>query len=128
MDTVDLKPAIRAIEAEIQRLQKRLERLRKADSILCEGEDRPNVNRDAGGKSHPRMAQEILLDFGSPMHVTDLIRAMKTKFGRDVDAASLSTALYKRANDKKIFYKSEEAGNTYGLRAWLEDSEQEKTQ
>jgi hypothetical protein len=55
------------------------------------------------------------------MHVAKIVHHIKEKFHRDVPLSSLTTILYKYAEERrKTFYKDKKKKNTYGLLEWRE--------
>ncbi|MBN2091659.1 hypothetical protein JW964_18740 [candidate division KSB1 bacterium] len=59
------------------------------------------------------MVYNILQDTGTPMHVNDLITAIKRQFDRDLDKESLVSALTKRIKRHDRFTKT--GPNTFTL-------------
>jgi len=63
--------------------------------------------------SNLEMAEEVLLDAGKPLHVSEIIAAIERKFGVQLDRDSLSSAIGKQIQKKKRFIRV--APNTFGL-------------
>ena len=60
------------------------------------------------------MAEKVLQDAGKPLHVSEIIAAVETEFGVQLDRDSLSSALGKQIRKGKRFLRT--APNTFGLR------------
>jgi len=65
------------------------------------------------GRSHISAAFAILASAGSPLHVSEIIKAMDSRFGLTVDRESLVSAHSKRVLHKDRFART--APNTFGL-------------
>jgi hypothetical protein len=63
--------------------------------------------------SHPDIIYDILKESRKPMHVDDIIFAVKRKFDIELDKESVVSALAKRIKRQDRFIKT--APNTYGL-------------
>ena len=63
--------------------------------------------------SHPDIIYDILKESQKPMHVDDIIFAVKRKFDIELDKESVVSALAKRIKRQDRFIKT--APNTYGL-------------
>jgi len=59
------------------------------------------------------MVEEVLLDAGKPLHVSEIIAAIEKEFGVRLDRDSLSSAIGKQIQKKKRFVRV--APNTFGL-------------
>lgn len=64
--------------------------------------------------SNIAMVEAVLKNAGKPLHVGDIIAAVKEKFGHVLDRDSLSSALIKQVRKEKRFVRV--APNTFGLR------------
>lgn len=60
------------------------------------------------------LAENVLTEAGKPLHVNDIIAAVKDKFGVELERDSLSSALTKYDRKEKRFQRV--APNTFGLR------------
>ena len=60
------------------------------------------------------LAENVLMEAGKPLHVKDIIDAVKDKFGVELERDSLSSALTKYDRKEKRFQRV--APNTFGLR------------
>lgn len=63
--------------------------------------------------SNLEMAEKVLLNAGSPMHVSEIITAIEKQFGARLDRDSLSSAIGKQIQKGKRFVRV--APNTFGL-------------
>jgi len=64
-------------------------------------------------KSQTRMAYDVLLSVGEPLHVNDIVERIQESFGVAVTRDSLVSAMLKKALQKKEFVKTDK--NTFGL-------------
>ena len=60
------------------------------------------------------MVEAVLKNTGKPLHVRDIIAAVKEKFGIELDRDSISSAIIKQVRKEKRFVRT--APNTFGLR------------
>jgi hypothetical protein len=70
------------------------------------------------GLSSTAMAASILRDAGHPLHVSDIIRGIQRKFGREVKKDTLVGNISRLINDNKVFTRT--GPNFFALR---EDAE-----
>lgn len=66
------------------------------------------------GRSHLDMAFDILQEVGHPLHISELLERISTRFGQKVDRESLVSALTKRVVRADRFVRTEK--NTFALR------------
>ena len=115
-------PTIADLIAEKQRTQKRI-----AD-VIGQLEAALSAMRlwskEEGGDGRPPkqildMAEVVLKEAKTPLHVKSLAERIEEKFERQVRPASLGTMLYREAVEKKRrFTKDRGENNTYGLKEW----------
>jgi IS4 transposase len=67
-----------------------------------------------GRTSNMEMVETVLKNADKPLHVNDIIDAIKEEFGIVVDRDSLSSAIIKQVRKEKRFVRV--APNTFGLR------------
>ena len=104
----DLKDIILgAVEASLDAQLRAVRRLRR-------GEPAPAVPRDLKGRSQVDMAYDILKTARGPLHVTEILSRIETRFGVAVDRESLVSSLTKKVARGDRFVRTEK--NTFGLR------------
>lgn len=89
----------------------RLLKTKKTNAKKCDAESGPPMNIKS--RSHIDMASNILLDAGRPLHVTDIISRIATRFDVRVDRESLVSALSKRVVRQDRFVRT--GKNTFAL-------------
>ena len=112
------------IDDAIQRLQDELTILKRAKAIIKAkvqtSHHEANVSKGIGkGKSDIKpdsdagQAWGVLREAGTPLHVTDILKAIEKKKGKQPVRASLVSALARYSKRKRIFYRAKP--NTFGL-------------
>jgi HB1, ASXL, restriction endonuclease HTH domain len=69
--------------------------------------------RTKKGRSHLDMAFDILQEAGHPLHISELLERIQTRFAQQVDRESLVSALTKRVVRADRFVRTQK--NTFGL-------------
>lgn len=112
------------IDDAIQRLKEELGILQRAKAIIKgkvhAGHHEPFAGKGIGkGKSDIKpdsdagQAWVALREAGTPLHVTDILKAIEKKKGKQPVRASLVSALARYSKRKRIFYRA--SPNTFGL-------------
>ena len=65
-------------------------------------------------RSQVDMAYDILKEAAQPLHISEILSRIKTRFGRQIDRESLVSALTKRVARADRFVRSDK--NTFALR------------
>ena len=119
------------IDDAIQRLQEELNILKRAKAIIKAkgqashhepfsskgiGKGRADIKPD----SDAGQAWAVLREAGTPLHVTDILKAIEKKKGKQPIRASLVSALARYSKKKRIFYRAKP--NTFGLLEWKAES------
>jgi len=78
------------------------------------GENIPAENPRLKRTSNIDMVEAVLKNAGKPLHIHDIIVAVKEKFGIELDRDSMSSAIIKQVRKEKRFVRV--APNTFGLR------------
>jgi transposase len=97
---------LEVIEASLEAQLSAVRRLRKSAPTSA-------PPRKVKGKSHASMAYDVLTDAGRPLHLREIIEAVNTKFGVELDPDSLGSALTKLVLKKERFARS--AKNTFAI-------------
>ena len=69
--------------------------------------------RTKKGRSHLDMVFDILQEAGHPLHISELLERIQTRFAQQVDRESLVSALTKRVVRADQFVRTQK--NTFGL-------------
>ena len=119
------------IDDAIQRLQEELNILKRAKAIIKAkglashhealsskgiGKGRADIKPD----SDAGQAWAVLREAGTPLHVTDILKAIEKKKGKAPVRASLVSALARYSKKKRVFYRARP--NTFGLLELKADS------
>lgn len=113
----DIHETLRQKEVQLKQLQAEVDALRLAAHLLAEdGEDATEAK--TGIVSQPQMVKAVLLEAGHPLHVTEIVAAIKKKFGRKLKQPHLTALLYRYKKNGKLFYKDDRRPNTFGLLEW----------
>jgi HB1, ASXL, restriction endonuclease HTH domain len=108
MPDEDLKDVILgAFEASLDAQLRAVRRLRRAEPV-------PSAAPRAKGRSQVDMAYDILKHARGPLHVSELLTRIQTRFGVAVDRESLVSSLAKKVARGDRFVRT--AKNTFGLR------------
>jgi hypothetical protein len=97
MDKEDIKQTILQV-IEVQ-LESQLRAIRQMQG-KPEAEPLLPPRRGRRRQSMVDLSVQILTDEGRPLHVTDLVRLLRQRFGRIADRDSLSSALAKKARNR----------------------------
>jgi hypothetical protein len=93
---------------------KAIESLRRSGtstgSDVSEEVEMPSKNKRM---SQTKMAYEILLRAGSPLHIQEIVRQIESIFGIQVNRDTLVSAVVKKITQKQLFVRTDK--NTYGL-------------
>ena len=116
----NLHDVIKIKEAEIARLQKEVDALRTADKLLADDSEKPKVKKDKVPEgtvvTQPLMIRSVLLESGKALHVDDISKAIRRKFGVKFKPLYLTSIIYRIMKKGRLFRK--EGKNTFGLLEW----------
>ena len=108
MPNEDLKDLILGtFEASLDAQLRAVRRLRR-------GESPPGPDRRPKGRSQVDMAFDILKSARGPLHVSEILNRIETRFSVAVDRESLVSSLTKKVARGDRFVRTEK--NTFGLR------------
>lgn len=112
-----LEEVLRQKRGELQALQKEVDTLEEAARIVARQQAAKPVTVAPGRKlSQPLMARAVLLEARREMHVKEISKGIKDKFGVEISPNYVAPVLYRQIGS--MFYKSEKAPNTFGLPEW----------
>jgi hypothetical protein len=118
---------LRAKEAQLNQLQREIEALQLAASLLAEESDTPGpraaITKKPIGEipagsviTQPLMVRSVLLDSGESLHVDKIADAIAKKFSVRMKPAYLTSIIYRSVKKGKLFRK--DGANTFGLLEW----------
>jgi len=110
-----LEEVLRAKEAELQQLQKEVDALRLAMRLMA-GATGAVTPKPTSRISQVGMAKAILAEASSEMHVKDISAKISERFGTVIKPSYLAPVMYRQID--RVFYKSTEKPNTFGLIEW----------
>ncbi len=96
-----------AFEASIEAQLRAIRRLRQ-------GKSEPKAARRKKGLSQVDMAYDVLKSARTPLHVSELLARIESRFGQSVDRESLVSSLTKKGARADRFLRTDK--NTFGLR------------
>jgi hypothetical protein len=126
MDAQDVRDAVfEAFEACISSQLKSIRSLRLSNKCQTTPPEAPPSSSQSKRMSQVNMTFDILNEANCPLHVSELIERIQSRFGVSLDRESLVSALSKRVLRSDRFVRT--ARNTFGLREWglLQQTEQE---
>jgi hypothetical protein len=111
---------LRHKEQQLQILSRQVEALRIAAAIVAEEEKRMGHSGEGGdkGPSQPQMIRQVLIDKGAPMHVTEIVDAIKRKYQKEIKAGYVTAVIYRYKKRGKFFRKTDGKPNTFELLEW----------
>ena len=113
----NLYETLREKERLLAQVQREIDALRLAAKLLVDDNEKSSAPAaDAATPSQPMMIRDVLLDYGKPLHVTDIARAIKRKFNVKLKPLYVTAIIYRAIKGEKFFRK--EGANTFGLLEW----------
>ncbi len=109
---------IRQKESDLRRLEKEVEALRIAATLLTDDTDKPKGQSDDEKLSQPQMIRRVLTDNGEPMHVKEIAKAIKKRFGKSIKVGYITAMIYRYKKRGSLFRKVEGKPNTFALLEW----------
>jgi CO dehydrogenase/acetyl-CoA synthase delta subunit len=112
-----LEEVLRAKEVELQTLQREVDALRLAMRLMATASASANTAPKPKKRlSQPEMAKNVLVEAAHEMHVRDISTKIAERFGETIKPSYLAPVLYRQID--RLFYKSDEKPNTFGLVEW----------
>lgn len=112
-----LEEVLRAKESELQNLQREVDALRLAMRLMATASaSSGNAPKPRVKISQPDMAKSVLAEAAHEMHVKDISTKIAERFGEVIKPNYLAPVLYRQID--RLFYKSREKPNTFGLIEW----------
>lgn len=108
-DVLDIFESL--LQAQLKAVKEiRRKRGSNADTVTSEPSDECASRKRM---SQPDMAQEVLVEAGSPLHIREIIKRIETTFGVAVSRDSLVSSVLKKVARGEMFVKA--GKNTFGL-------------
>ena len=98
------------LDAQLRAVRKLRTTSAAADSSTVAPSSEAKIKK---GRSHLDMAFDILQEAGHPLHISELLERIQTRFAQQVDRESLVSALTKRVVRADRFVRTQK--NTFGL-------------
>jgi len=108
---------LRQKEQQVQLLSRQVEALRIAAGLIAEEEKLMGHSAEGGdkGPSQPQMIRQVLIDKGAPMHVKQIVDAIKKKYQKKIKAEYVTAMIYRYKKRGKLFRKTDGKPNTFEL-------------
>jgi HB1, ASXL, restriction endonuclease HTH domain len=133
----DIEAIINEKRSEVARLRRAVEDLKGAESdlqvleeayrimggeIKVSVDDSKHLQFSSDAIPHPptnaEAAEEILKDYGKPLHIKAIHNEIKSRYGKDTTLDSVNVTIVRKIKKGETFYKTDPA--TYGLSAWYQ--------
>ena len=111
-----LERVLREKEEQLLDLQQEIEILRNAGQILGGRVESSRTNLNRNKVSQTQMIRAVLLEHDRPLHVDELRKEIKERFGTPLKSHDLTSIIY-RAIRGGVFFRKEGV-NTFGLIEW----------
>jgi len=111
-----LEKVLREKEKQLLDLQQEIEILRNAGQILGGRVERSRANLNRNKISQTQMIRAVLLEHDRPLHVDELRKEIKERFGTPLKGHDLTSVIYRAIRGGAFFRK--EGVNTFGLIEW----------
>jgi hypothetical protein len=112
----NLEKTLRKKEKQFLELQQEIEILRNAGQLLGARVESPRTNVDRHKISQPEMIRAVLLEHDRPLHVDELRKKIKERFGTPLKNGDITSVIYRAIRGGAFFRK--EGVNTFGLMEW----------
>jgi hypothetical protein len=112
----NLQKVLREKEKQFFDLQQEIEILRNAGQILGVRVETPRNSYGRKKVSQPQMIRAVLLEHDRPLHVNELRRKIKKRFGTPLKNGDITSVIYRAIRGGAFFRK--EGVNTFGLIEW----------
>jgi hypothetical protein len=114
----NLGKVLREKEKQFLDLKQEIEVLRNARRILGARGESSRTNRNRNKISQTQMIRTVLLEHDRPLHVDELRKKIKKKFGAPLKNGDITSLIYRAIRGGAFFRK--EGVNTFGLNEWKE--------
>jgi hypothetical protein len=111
-----LERVLREKEEQLLDLQQEIEILRNAGQILGGHVESSRTKLNGNKISQTQMIRAVLLEHDRPLHVDELRKEIKERFGTPLKRHDLTSVIYRAIRGSTFFRK--EGVNTFGLIEW----------
>lgn len=108
-----IQHTLREKESELKNLQREIEILRAAATIVAGNHRQATNGRRGGLLSQPQMIRVVMLDSGRPLHVDEIAEAVAKRFNVNLQRTDITPTIYRAIRNKRLFRKV--GTNTFGL-------------
>jgi hypothetical protein len=115
----DIRSVLNEKQQQMVKLQREIEALRLAISLLGSDGSEPVIDINTELLSQPKMIASILEANGRPMHVREIAYQLKKRFNLETKKSNLGVMLFRYSKRGSTFYKEHDKPNTYGLLKWV---------
>jgi hypothetical protein len=112
----NLEKVLREKEEQLLDLQQEIKILRDAGQILDGRFESSRTNLNRKNVSQTQMNRAVLLEHDRPLHVDELRKEIKERFGTPLKRHDLTSVIYRAIRGSTFFRK--EGVNTFGLIEW----------
>ena len=112
----NLEKVLREKEEQLLDLQQEIKILRDAGQILDGRVESSRTNLNRNKVSQTQMIRAVLLEHDRPLHVDELRKEIKERFGTPLKRHDLTSVIYRAIRGSTFFRK--EGVNTFGLIEW----------
>ena len=109
----NLERMLREKEEQFADLRQEIEILRSAGQILGARVKSPRADLNRNKISQPQMIRTVLLEHDRPLHVDELRKKIKERFGTALKNGDITSVIYRAIRSRTLFRK--EGVNTFGL-------------
>jgi CMP-N-acetylneuraminic acid synthetase len=106
------KVILETVETVLDAQLRAVRRLRRGEELPTQTAAGKNRRRS---RSQMNIVEDLLVEAGQPLHISDIIEQAKSRFNQVLDRESLVSALTKRVKRKDRFVRT--GPNTFGLRS-----------
>jgi hypothetical protein len=104
----------RRMNESVSKLGRDLDALRTTVKLLADAQDQ-GVEDQGKSLSQPQMVRAVLGDKGTEMHLSEILKAVQTKFRKKLSPSVTAAVMFRYAKRGSTFYKSPASPNTWGL-------------
>jgi hypothetical protein len=112
----NLEHVLREKEKQLLDLKREVEILRNAGKILGARVKSAGTNLNGNKISQPQMIRAVLLEDARALHVDELRKKIKERFGTSLKNGDITSLIYRAIRQGTLFRK--EGVNTFGLIEW----------
>jgi hypothetical protein len=108
---------LRDTNARYTKLSQEIDAMRLTLRLLAESKDQTSEQENKEF-SQPQMVRAVLMENGSEMHLSDILKGVNKKFGKSLNPNVAAAVIFRYAKRNSTFYKVADKPNTWGLLEW----------